>query len=512
MSFQSILFERADVEITHENSEPPAFFVDLHLDQIAEAVTADCKDYNLAPFFYVSLRDLNGVTYRQEVFRDLEDAVLFKEIKSFSKQMRTMRDCLEQVKKFECYKYTSQKCFLEAAETYGAAVERLSRWLTALDLESKGLRALCTRLIEYVRSDSFRRLVAQAQKLKSELSSIRYTLQINNGAITVQYADSDRDYSATIEETFRKFRQGGSRTFWVEVRKWSGMNHIEAQIQHRVALLYPDIFSTLDAFCREQANFVDEIIVRFDREIQFYIAYLVYIRKLRDSGLAFCHAQLSADLKEVCAIQAFDLALALKLTSARATVVPNDFFLRGPERVFVVSGPNQGGKTTFARMFGQMHYLASLGCPVPGKEAHLLLCDRVFTHFEREEDISNLRGKLQDDLIRIRDILDEASPDSLLLINELFSSTTLKDAVELSRKVMEKISALDVLAVWVTFIDELASYNQKTVSIVSQVDPVDPAKRTYRLERKPADGLAFALAIAQKHRVTYEYLKERIGA
>jgi DNA mismatch repair ATPase MutS len=125
------------------------------------------------------------------------------------------------------------------------------------------------------------------------------------------------------------------------------MNHVEAEVLDMVAQLHPDIFLNLDDYCAKNLNYLDETIGVFDREIQFYISYLEHIAVLKQAGLKFCYPRISDTCKEVYNYEGFDLALANKLYNKNLSIVCNDFYLKDKERIFVVSGPNQGGKTTF---------------------------------------------------------------------------------------------------------------------------------------------------------------------
>lgn len=507
LGFQSIL----DVVLSGQAlpSAEPAFASDLNIDQIVAAITRSYDDYDLVHCFYRPLSDAGQVAYRHAVMHDLDLPQIRTCIVAFSAFMQKTRKKLLAIEKMY-YPLQKQRCLLEAANAYAECILRFTSELARLPCHSVGLTALSDYLARYIASDGFVALAAETGGLLTDLGRIRYAFHIRGDLVRVQDYTDEADYSQEINSVFERFRQDTAKDYLVKFADDTNMNHIEARVLDGVAFLHPQIFARLRDLAARYQDFVDPTIDRFDREVQFYLAYQDYIAPLRWAGLPFCYPEVSASDKESSCRDAFDLALAAKLTAHGTPVVTNDFALAGEERIIVISGPNQGGKTTFVRMVGQLHWLAALGLPVPGHIARLFLCDHIYTHFEREENVSSFRGKLQDDLLRIHAVLERMTPNSLILMNEIFSSTTLEDAESLATKVMRRIIDSDCLCVCVTFMDELASLHRKIVSMVSTVIPEDPSRRTLKVVRRPADGRAYAATIAEKYRLTDEWLQRRL--
>ncbi|MBN1933589.1 MAG: DNA mismatch repair protein MutS, partial [Anaerolineae bacterium] len=280
MVFHSILYENTQTGSAVEAAQEPASFADLNLDQVINAITAGRQEYNLKPFFYAPLHDAGTIGYRQQVMQDLEDESLLDHIKSFAQRMSATRRCLALAEKLD-FRYHREGWFLEAADAFCDAVTSLARDLRLADLESRGLVAFRDYLAAYVQADAFVQLRAETQKLKADLSGIRYCVLIKGNLVRVRRYEDEIDYSADVEATFEKFKQSAVKDYRVKLPDRSGMSHVEAQILALVAKLYPDTFASLDAFCARHASFVDQTIGVFDREIQFYVAYLDHIAKIK---------------------------------------------------------------------------------------------------------------------------------------------------------------------------------------------------------------------------------------
>ncbi|WP_299757032.1 DNA mismatch repair protein MutS [uncultured Chloroflexus sp.] len=504
MTFHSILF--TDIP---DDTPVPQCFPDLNLDQVVEAIATAYKDARLQPFFHAPLRDEELIRHRQAVARDLEHPRIATAITTFNKQMDTIARYLA-LRQTLIYEHHRQGWLLEAVLTYCTAVSELAHTLSTAEVRSVGLQSFTHYLYNYLSTPTFSELNNAAQSIEHALQQIRFSLIIRSDSFIVKSFENEQPYSPEISAVFAKFRQEDSPSYLTNLREAAGMNHIEAKIVEFVARLTPEPFAALAQFCAQHERFIDETIRRFDREIRFYLAYLEFIARFRQQSLPFCYPEISRSDRNETVRDGFDLALAHAMYARQAPIVLNDYDLIEPEQILVVSGPNQGGKTTFARMVGQLHYLAALGLPVPARQARLFIPDHIFTHFERSEAITNLRGKLQDELVRMHELMVKTTSNTLLILNEIFHSTTVEDATFLSKELMARILRQQAFGVWVTFIDELSRLNEHTVSMVSLVDPANPSQRPFKVVRQPADGRVYALAIARKHRLTYEQIRERM--
>lgn len=504
----SILFEGDDPGLV-----PPAdpdYFRDLNLDQLFVSMTAGRAEYELWTYFATPLTSADALAYRHEVLLDLQDPHIGAAVRDFAVEMRSVRGGLDKSTK---YHYTAQRrdAFLRAGTGYVTAVRALNQALPPDRPSSRGLSSFATTLSRYVASDLFVDLSSQAESISAALAAVTYRMHLYGDRVYVSLEAAEDNYAADVATTFERFQQRQVESQLAEISIYDEMNHVEASIADLVARLYRTEFAALAQFCEDHAQFVEEFLSVFDREAQFYLSCLDLAQRLSRRGLSMCLPEISDTDGDIWADTAFDVALADTSVDDRRPVVCNDLRLTRPERILVVTGPNQGGKTTFARTIGQLTYLAGLGLLVPGTRARVMLPDRIFTHFERGENLQDLTGGLEDDLVRIRDILRNASERSLIIINEIFTSTALEDAVMLSTNVLRKVMALGCTCVVVTFLDELAALDEAVVSMVAQVVPDDPSTQTFRVVRQRADGNAYAEAVANKYGLTYSRMKARLA-
>ncbi|QVL36194.1 MutS-related protein [Aminirod propionatiphilus] len=501
----SLLYLRKD-DTTSQRLAPESL-KDLNINNIIESIssgntTIESHLKNLLP-------DKESISYRQEIFRDLENKTTLKYILSFSKNIQYITKTKIRSKKFS-NRNNEKILLLDLCNLYIDNINKLHEDLSSCFFQSDGLCKFNLYLSNYMSSTRFISLTKDTKELKNRILGIKYILKSKSNVVSVYPYKNEENYFLDLNKTFNKIIEEDSKDYIVEFTKSIEMNHIEAQILDLVMNLHPLIFKDLNGFYDRNSDFLDPTILQFEEDFNFYLSYVQLVSSLREIGLCFCYPDISYQKNVLFANNTFDLALALKSLKDKHPIICNDIDLNPDEKIMVISGPNQGGKTTFSRIFGQIHYLARLGCPIPGTEASLFFFDSIFTHFEKQETIENPQGKLRDELSRLRFIFENASSNSIIIINEIFNSTTLGDAISLAKFLIETIKSLDCYCAIVTFIEDIALMDKPIVSFVSSVHSQDPDERTFKIIKKPADGRAYAISIAKKYNLTYDLIQKRI--
>lgn len=254
----------------------------------------------------------------------------------------------------------------------------------------------------------------------------------------------------------------------------------------------------------QAAEHVDQFFVVLRQELAFYIGALNLAERLAalDEPIAFPQP-MPPEERHHTARGLYDACLAL--TMGRA-VVGNDLNADGKDLV-MITGPNQGGKSTFLRSIGLAQLMMQCGLFVPAESFTANVCSGVFTHFKREEDPTMESGKLDEELARMSAIVDRLRPHGLLLCNESFAATNEREGSEIGRQVITALLEARVKVFFVTHQYELArGFYARGLrdALFLRAERREDGVRTFKLHEAPPLPTAFGRDLYQRVFVTGE--------
>lgn len=217
-------------------------------------------------------------------------------------------------------------------------------------------------------------------------------------------------------------------------------------------------------------------------ELGFYVGCLNLHERLQAKGEPTCIPTPHELDESVFSAQGlYDVCLALRM---EARVVGNDVAADGKELV-VITGANQGGKSTFLRSVGLAHLMMQCGMFVPAARFSANVVNGVFTHYKREEDVTMKSGKFDEELSRASRIIDLIQPRSLLLCNESFASTNEREGSEIGRQIVRAVLGARIKVLYVTHMYDLADGLRRqpvgdTLFLRAEREP--DGRRTFRLK------------------------------
>jgi DNA mismatch repair ATPase MutS len=150
----------------------------------------------------------------------------------------------------------------------------------------------------------------------------------------------------------------------------------------------------------------------------------------------------------------------------------------------IITGANQGSKSTFLRSVGLAQLMMQAGIFVPAKSFSANVCDGLFTHYKREEDVSMESGKLDEELGRMSDIVDHITPNSILLFNESFAATNEREGSEIARQIVSALLEKRIKMFFVTHLYEFSHslFEKKiTNALFLRAEREAEGKRTYKI-------------------------------
>lgn len=277
-------------------------------------------------------------------------------------------------------------------------------------------------------------------------------------------------------------------------------------------------------------------------QLAFYLGAVRLMKRLEGAKLPVCKPEVTApQARHTRAVGFYNLQLALRMmnqhenapldgTAGAPELILNDVEFGPGGRIFILTGPNQGGKTTFTQGIGLLHLIGQAGLFVPAQAATLSPVDQICTHFPAEERGQLETGRFGEEAGRLKEIFHEITSNSLVLLNESLSSTSPTEAGYIAEDILKAMRRLGNRAVFAThlhdlaqrcaFINEQVEGDSRVASLVAGVEEPSAhrvngresgAARTYRIAPAPPVGQSFARDIARLHGISLEQITDTLS-
>ena len=315
--------------------------------------------------------------------------------------------------------------------------------------------------------------------------------------------------------------------------QFSGEEHLNS-LTHRTPVdIDTALFRELSDYTKEYARRISAAlrgyrasfftdISELEQQLDYYEGAAAFVKSAQARGMKMCRPKLLPKESRCMKLKGlYDLSFYKQLVAedARAVlsdkIVLNDIEMNDSTRFYMVSGANNGGKTTFARAVGLCQVLAQAGLYVPAESAEIAICDNVFTHFPRDEKIGIDTSRFTTEIKDLKAIVQKVTPYSMVILNESLQSTTPEECLKIAEIHMELIAAAGVRGLYVTHLTGLynklrelngSAHPTKFDSLVSTADE-NSGKRLYKMLRQAPSGESLAFTIYRQFGATLADVK-----
>jgi len=514
MEFFSLLFDtessyqKWQYSESRNRDEYDEVFLNFQMSHIVNKIKSECKQF---PDFY--LKDFcssqNTAEYRREIISEIyASETLYSDIDNLCAALGRVKQAYLAYKDSK-HKLQIQYQYLHFINLYFICAENIYNIFR--ECKSKGLRTLKDNISIHQASAEFRKIKEKVDMIYSEFEkifSINLSFYFSEMAFDTCYEHKQDGIIDKIGETVKKLLDIDIAKEFSIVSN-NPFSALDESIAYKAREDFPELFEQLEELFNEQFDILKFIFFELPEQFYFYTGYINFIKNMEKEGFTFCLPEYT-EKRQIDCKNSYDLSLAVRLSGTDKKVIHNDIFAKDVYG-FVLTGANQGGKTTYLRSVGIIACLANNGLFVPCDKCAISHFDHILTHFNKAEVVGYKKGRLGEEIERFEHIIRTATNKSLVLTNESFASTRRLDGVELSIYFLKKLKDINCLFGMVTHYYEVFDLMNeecpdKVQSLVVMVNKDNSAERLYKVMNLPPNTIAYAHDIAVMCGVTLEQL------